>query len=237
MTAPAPVVAVDTTVLYNHSGGEAFTAGDAGHGYPLLRFLDGIGRQLQVVDDLCRDTSGFPGWSMVLDPVRCPTAYLPWQGQFVGAAVDTTLTDAQQRAQITGEGGFARGTPAALVATAQRFLTGTKTVVLVERDGDPYTLTVNVYAAQVANQSYSSLSAADPTYAQLGAAFVSYTATIGPAAELLAALMVAKPGGLVLHVNVLSGETYGQLSTNYATYTALTAAFTTYAAMTNQAPA
>ncbi len=236
MTAPAPVVAVDTTVLYNHSGGEAFTTGDAGQGYPLLRFLDGIGRQLQVVDDLCRDTGGFPGWSVVLDPVRCPTPYLPWQGQFVGVTVDTALTDAQQRAQIAGEGGFARGTPAALVATAQRFLSGTKTVVLVERDGDPYTLTIDVYAAQVTYQSYSALSAYS-TYVQLSAAYPTYANMAGTAAELLVALMAAKPAGLVLHVNVLSGETYGQLSTNYATYTALTAAFTTYAAMTNQAPA
>lgn len=233
----APVVAVDTAALYNHPGGEALTAQDPGNGYPLLRWLDGIGRQLQVVDDLCRDTSGFPGWSVVLDPVRCPTAYLPWQGQFVGVTVDPTLTDAQQRAQIIGEGGFARGTPSALVATAQRFLTGAKTVNLIERDGDPYTLTINVYAAQVANQSYSSLSAAYSTYAQLSAAYPTYANMTGPAAELLVALMAAKPAGLVLYVNVLSGETYGQLSTNYATYAALSAAFPTYQAMTGSVPA
>jgi Phage tail protein (Tail_P2_I) len=65
------------------------------------------------------------GWSTLLDPSTCPTAFLPYLAQFIGASVPPGTEDATARAIIRSEQGFQRGTPGAIVAAAQRFLTGT----------------------------------------------------------------------------------------------------------------
>ena len=110
-----PVVmgqAPDTTALYNRIGWAKYkdTTG------VLLRWLAGMGEMVQAIDSLCMaqndDGTIAPGWSQVLDINRCPTAALPWLGQFVGVSVDPSQRDDQQRYAIEQEHGFARGTPA-----------------------------------------------------------------------------------------------------------------------------
>jgi len=82
------------------------------------------------------------GWSSLLDPDTCPTAFLPYCSMFNGTGVPPGTDDAEARAIIKAEGGFGRGTPAAIVATARRFLTGTQSCMLIERQSqggpDPY---------------------------------------------------------------------------------------------------
>jgi hypothetical protein len=126
---------------------------DDDYAWALLILCNAIGTMYQMVDDWVRDQPEGPGWSLLLDLNRCPPEALAWLGQFVGVRIPVGLTDAQQRAWILSMPGFKRGTPAAMIAAVQATLTGTKTVTLVERDGDPYALTVKTIPAETPNQT------------------------------------------------------------------------------------
>jgi hypothetical protein len=142
---------------------------DADYAWALLILCNAIGVMFQLVDDWVRDTQAGPGWSPLLDLNRCPSDALGWLGQFNGSRIPTGLTDAQQRAFIKDASAFRRGTPAAMIAAVQATLTGTQTVTLVERDGDPYYLTVQTIASETPDQ-----------------------------AKTHAAILSQKPGGIVL---------------------------------------
>jgi hypothetical protein len=79
------------------------------------------------------DGSYVPGWSNLLDPNNCPTQFLPFLSTFNGTGVQPGTDDATARAIIKAEAGFKRGTYDSIVAAAQRNLTGTKTVAILER--------------------------------------------------------------------------------------------------------
>jgi hypothetical protein len=84
-----------------------------------------------------------PGYGALLDVDLCPTAFLPFLGQFNGTTIPTGASDAVARAIIRAEAGMQRGTPASIVAAAVRNLVGSRSVALQERtaaDGsfDPY---------------------------------------------------------------------------------------------------
>lgn len=104
-------------------------------------------------------------------------------GQYVGVPFDTTLSRAQQIARVRSRG-QTRGTPRALDAAARGTLTPVgalpAVVELVERDGSAYRVRVRTYAAE----------------------------TPDPAATK-AALLAAKPVGLVLIHELLSGWSFG----------------------------
>lgn len=189
------MTAADTLLLYQKLG--PLTAGDQG---VLLTWLDGIGQQAQVIDDLCRDTPTDVGWSVIMDVTRAPAYVLPWLGQFVGVVVDPHASVAAQRALIQSEPPFARGTPAALIAIAKSFLGGAQTVTLTERVADAYHLSISVPTAQLSSASYAYLGVTYPTYAALSAAFTTYGATTGASQEIQDALQAAKPAGLILTV-------------------------------------
>jgi hypothetical protein len=182
-------------------------------GYPLLRFTDAIAAPFDAIDQLVRDTPEGPGWSQLLDVDRCPDAFLPFLGQFVGVEVDPNVSPDAQRAQIKGEGGFDRGTPGAMIAAAQRYLTGDQHVDLIERapddlgDVNAYYLIVQTYGAETP----------DPP-------------------SVLEALLAAKPAGITLDYFVVGGATYAYVVANYASYTALQAAFPSYAALSSFKP-
>jgi hypothetical protein len=46
--------------------------GDEARGWPFLIFLGGLGHTFGPLHDLVRDTDEGPGWSILLDPARCP---------------------------------------------------------------------------------------------------------------------------------------------------------------------
>jgi hypothetical protein len=234
-SSPRPPVAADTLELWRQLG--PWTDADPQTGFTLLRWCDAVGAELQVVDDLIRDEPSSPGWSKILDPARAPRFALPWLGQLVGVQVDPTMPDAAQRSQITTEAGFARGTPAALVAIAQRYLTGAKTVTLTERDGNPYTLSIALYTQQLGSSTYVQSQTTYATYAAAAAGQATYAVAQGPIGEVVVALRAAKPAGLVLNINVLSGLSYAQMTAAQPTYTAESAAYPTYSVATQAAPA
>lgn len=73
------------------------------------------------------------GWSTLLDPTACPDQYLPYPASFIGVQIPSGTSPATARAIILAEKNFQAGTPAAVVAAAQLWLSGTQSVFLFER--------------------------------------------------------------------------------------------------------
>ncbi len=167
--------------------------------WDLLTMIESFGVILQEIEDIIRDTDAGPGWSIVMDADRAPVGWIPWGMQFMGVRPRAGLSDAAQRARWKSTDGINRGKPSALVGAAQQYLTGAKTVYLVERHGSPYRLTVSTVAAETAN----------PT-------------------AVLAALMEQKPAGIILVHSLITGANYNALRDTHSSYTAVKAKFATY---------
>jgi hypothetical protein len=191
-----PVLGPFGTDLYNEF--EPVSKQDYLYGYALAWFCNAIGTMLDEVETYARDgANDEPGWSILLDVNRAPTKALPWLAQFVGAKVPSSMSDPAARARIVAHPNFARGTPALIIQAAQLHLTGTKDVLITERyNGDPYAL----YVATRTDQTPSS-------------------------AQTLADIMSAKPAGIVLTYETITGQTFNELLTNtplfsntYSTY-------------------
>lgn len=193
---------------------DPFLADDAANGNALTVFLTALAQMYEEVQTWADDdNAGNVGWSILLDLNRCPTYALPWLGQFVGAQVDTSLSDADQRTQISNVQAWKRGSVAAFVNAAQMYLTGTKTVLLKERD-------------PVA-------SAAQPAY---GLTIYTYTSETPNSSKVLAALNAVKPAGIILNYQTITGWNYEAADVGYATYDAMDAAFATYNGLLTDAP-
>lgn len=238
MTRPAPPVSPAGQLLYNELG--PITAGDAALGWQLLILCNAVGRMLQPLDELVRDTPAGPGWSQIMDPTRAPVAGLPWLAQFVGSAVDTTQPEAVQRAQVVAEPGFARGTVDSITATARRFVTGNQGLRIVERaNGDAYALNVIVFGSSVVGVSYGQLSSDSTisTYSALGGKFATYAAYTGGLDEMNLALQAVKPAGIKLTLSTATGQLYNDLTADPwgSSYDATGTHYGTYNAMTNAA--
>lgn len=173
--------------------------------YALLIFLGALGQMLQDLDYLAHaPDADSPVWFNLLDLDAIPDAALPWLGQFVGIRVNTAFTAAAQRQQIRNHQTWTRGSIAAIQAAIRPTLTGTQTITITERFGG------NAYAIKVQTAT---------------------TETPVPAATL-AAIIAAKPAGLVLTFVVgtltLTGLTYGDLYNANITYGQLAAEYETY---------
>lgn len=125
------------------------------YGNSLDTYLGGLSDPLfQIVEDWASDgNNGEPGYSILIDITRCPDYALPWLGQFVGIRVTTGLPADKQRQQIVGLGTWKRGTVAALKAAPLPFLTGTQTVIVKERDTDPYHILVYTLTSETTSAS------------------------------------------------------------------------------------
>jgi hypothetical protein len=184
----APVTAVRPTVsdvaelLYVACG--PMRDGDEEQGWPLLHLCHAVSLPGAEVDE---PAGGDVGWSTLLDVDTAPAKALRWLGQFVGVAVPATASEALARGMVRARQGWGRGTPAAMVAAAQLWLTGTQQVTLSERSGgDPYAVEVTVYGAEVVDL-----------------------------ARLTAAVTAAKPAGILLTLTVLAGRTFAEAETEY----------------------
>jgi hypothetical protein len=67
------------------------------------------------------------------DTAICTTDQLPYVAQFAGVDLPPGVDDPTARSLITSEAGTNRGTPSAIVAAAQRNLTGAQHVINLER--------------------------------------------------------------------------------------------------------
>jgi hypothetical protein len=200
---PRPVVTEAAEELYVSLGpwSRADEALGEDGGWQLLHFCEAAVGQLQPLLDVISDTEDGIGWSIVLDVERAPAAWLPWLGQFVGVTVDPVLDEAGQRAQISSLPGTKRGSPGSIAAAAQRYLTGTGTVYLIERHGSPWRLTVAMLTGEAA-------------------------ADIRP--QLEAAVRALKPAGIVMAVRYILGSDYDSLRDTHASYDEILTLYTDY---------
>jgi hypothetical protein len=197
---PPAALTPDTFAARLYDALEPLARSDPQVGWSLLILCNAVGTLLQLVEDYVRDTPDGPGWSGLLDLNRCPSEALPWLAQLVGVRLLPNTTDAQRRARIVSTDGFRRGTPAAIMAAVQATLTGTQTVTLTERDGDPYVLTLYTLAQETPD-----------------------------ALATRNALLSQKPAGIVANfTGTLAGQTYATVNANFASYTAVAARYVTY---------
>lgn len=166
--------------------------------WDLLKYVQSITLGLDEINQIVRDTDERPGWSIIMDVDNAPAKYLPWLAQFVGVVVDYGLSEADQRQQIKDTQGFRRGTPASMRAAAQLYLTGSKSVIIDERDTSPYHLRVRTFDSETP----------DP-------------------ARVEAALLSEKPAGLVMEYLVTNGLTYDEIAATGKTYNELHDEFAT----------
>lgn len=188
---------------------EPLTWDDESQDWSLLKFFGALGQMYQQIENYARDTDEGPGWSVLMDVDRCPDEALPWLGQFVGADVRFGLTPTQQRDRIKHVEGWSRGTPGAIRAAAQRYLTGNKTVIMREREGGAWRLTVGTYTAETPN-----------------------------VAAVLAVLNspTVKPVGIIINYVTTTGQDYANIYLTRATYAAVFAAYATYQGVLNNVP-
>jgi hypothetical protein len=167
------------------------------------------------IETYARDSAdGRPGWAILMDPDRCPPEALGYLAQFVGVTLNDGLSTTDQRARIKGTDGFKRGTRGALVAAAQQYLTGSKTVYVIERDAS-----------------------VDPVYGgAYGLTVFTFTPETPDSAAVLKALMEQKPAGIKLQYVVVTGTNYSLVRSTYADYTAVKATFATYNGLRNNVP-
>lgn len=163
--------------------------------WDLLRLVEAALGDLQLVEDLVRDTDEVDGWGAIMDVDLAPDQYLDYLAQFPGVRGRTYALADDKRAAIRAKPTTRRGTPAALVEAAQATLTDTKTVKLFER------YTGNAYRVHVQ----------------------TITSETPDAPATLAALLAAKPGGLILTHAAVAGRTYLDVAAEFADYTALEA--------------
>lgn len=199
--APRPAVQPITDDFYNDLGPWR-RADETAATWQLLEYSDAAVGLMQSIESIIRDSDAGVGWSSIMDVDRAPSAWLPWMAQLGGIRLEPGLSDVNQRARIKSTDGFRRGSPGAIVGAAQQYLTGTKTVYLVERHGSAYRLTVAVKASEVAD-----------------------------IAAVQRAVTAQKPAGIVLTVTTTLGGDYNTLRDTHASYNVVKAVFPTYASI------
>jgi hypothetical protein len=172
---------------------------DQENGGALETLVSGISVPMQEVDDYASEVGTRPPWAVLFDLNAIPPKGLDWLAQFVGVSFKAGVSDADKRSAILSTSGFQRGTLAAISAAPLPYLTGSKLMIVTERDGDPYRLTVITYASQTP----------DPD-------------------AVRSALLSQKPAGIVLNYQVFLGQTYAQLLTNHPTYANVYSTYATY---------
>lgn len=136
------------------------------------------------IDALRGDEYGSGGRRM-LDPDRTAVWALPFLSQFVGIdTIPAGFTEEQTRTLIRDAPGMRRGTPSTLRSAAERYLTGNRTVTILERSGGPYKLSV-----------------------------VTRTDETPDSDAVLAALLTQKPAGIDLTYTVADGQVWDEVTT------------------------
>jgi hypothetical protein len=200
---PRPVVSQEAEDLYAALGPWSKADTDNAFWY-LLDLCEAVAGRLTPIEAVIRDdpNTDDPGWSIVMDVDRAPPEWLGWLAQFGGVRLDPALDDAAQRARIKSTDGFKRGTPSAIVAAAQQYLTGTKSVFLSERSGSAYRFTISTLIAETPNL-----------------------------ADVIAALIKQKPAGLVMSVMSITGADYDSVAGTHTDYNDVRTTFVNWAEM------
>lgn len=207
-------------------------------GYALLIFLGGLAQMLNDADYLAHSPDGVkPLWNNLVDLDAIPDAAVPWLGQMVGVRVDLSGTADQQRQQIRDHTGWGRGRPLVWANSIRKFLLDTQTVIINERDGGAYKVTINTYEDETPpDVSYGDLLTEFPEYASIFGAFDTYgdLYEFDDVRDVIAAVLAAnKPASLILTYTILPGSpspvTYDDLYERGINYGDIWSSFQTYA--------
>jgi hypothetical protein len=201
-----PSVSVTAQRLYTAL--TPFVVGDEDQGWPLLLLCSVIMAAVADVEAFAGETDTQVGWGPLLDPAVCPARALPFLGQMVGAVVPVGSDEATARQIVTHSPGFARGTPASILAAARLWLTGGMTVALDERfGGSAYAIRLTVFASEVIDLD-----------------------------ALTAAVKAALPAGFSLTVAVIEGWTIAEMESETTTIAAVESDWATYKDFEQQIP-
>lgn len=174
----------------------------------LATFLEAMALGFEPIDQVVRDTDAGPGWSQILDPNRAPAWALTWLAQLVGIQLPAGTPEATARNLIRTPAGWRRGSVGAIQDAVRPLLTGSQTVIVLERTGGAWAGADNPYHFSV----------------------VTYTSETPDTAAVVAAVNAQKPAGLVVSVTTTTPHTWLTLQAHYADWNAVKAAFATWAA-------
>lgn len=198
------------TAAYYPLLGDALTRGDDTAGYPLLCVLDAMLLPLQPVWDLAADSpTGRPGWQVLLDPQQVPYRLLPWLAQMPGVDLDAALTQQANRDRVTGLVRWHRGQADVVAAAAVERMPAGARVDIVERDPDADHLRIRVYVRQ---------------------------STIAQRAAARAAVLAVLPAHITLVWEERTGQSYSDLASASASYTAVKTTYPTYGDVSSHTP-
>jgi hypothetical protein len=166
---------------------------------------------LQTIGDMFAEVESFDGtgeddaWQVIVDPDRARVQDLPYVAQFVGERIPTGLDEPAAREWVKDAPHRRRGTVDSVWQAAQRKLTGSRTVTIIERDGisggdDPDRITVITYTDETP----------DPD---------------GVLADLASVL----PWDIEINHEVVDGQTWNELAATYPTWNDVAAHYTTWA--------
>lgn len=122
-------------------------------GWVMLHLCEAAVRTAQKATDVLRHDETGSGWRRMLDPDRCPAWALDWLRQYIGQdRFPPDFTEQQKRDTIRDAPRLRRGTAPMIRAAAGAFLTGTKTVIFVQRHGGSRRYTTAVRADEAPDQ-------------------------------------------------------------------------------------
>jgi hypothetical protein len=202
-TAPGPFD--DATPLQNelYNRLKPYHPDDVEQNYVLFKLCGALMQPFEFVDELARQ----PDYSVLLNLDTVSLDALLYLAQFIGIVSPPRLLDetdedyhARVKSLVEARVGFERGRPAAMIAAAKLFLTGTKSVIITERVGG------NAWQAAAA----------------------TIDAETPDANAVDRALRSQKPAGIILDYLDVEHVTYAELAAAYATYGDLEATSQTY---------
>lgn len=200
-----PVIGEVARLVYEDLAGQ--TEGDEELDFPLMFFVGALGAMFQEMWDLVQDTDDRDGYEHLLSPTETPAYALSYVAQFAGVPVKDGWSEAETRDALTSPTAYRRGTTNHIVAIVQRFLTGSKQVVVRERAEG------NAYHLEIRTRDDESPDGGSVDGDQLIIAAVK--------AE-------SKPAGILLDFESVSGVDYTELEVDYVTYNAWDASGLTY---------
>jgi hypothetical protein len=180
----------------------------------LETYLRAICEMFGEVELLAFETDDTEAWEILFDADRIPAKGLPYLAQYLGERLPEGISEPLAREWLNDNPNRYRGTPYSIFRAAQRHLTGDRLVLMSERDNgtgpntDPETLLVRTLVSQT------------PSLAQTEADIQSVL-----------------PADVILDYDALPGQTYGDVDAAFASYTALDAAYGSYAEMASDTPA
>lgn len=206
---PVPPFELGEVAQELYTSTASLTYDEVALGFPWATYLASVGLLIEDEMILVGGDGEHEPWTALADPERCPASWLNVLAQWGGLRNRSAYSEAELR-QILGPHapGLWRGTKGAMIAAAQRFIGPDQPLYFEERaDGDAYFLRCFTY----------DFSGGDPV-------------------QINAALIGAKPAGIVLDYEQRIGQTYGMMLAKRHTYAAVKAAYPTYDGMLKDTP-